>query len=710
MSSQSIPLNTFSNDVPVKNNTGIFEILQKRRLIILAFTLLSVCLSLIYVSGLKNTHISTTKVMVTSGTIPNRSNILQTLRLKEQLNGVDLLSQIQIMQSPDVLRRLIVSENLFFDPEFGGSTSFVTFTDLVPARQQAIMSRVKSSIAINHVKGTSIIDVSVEASNPEKAARIANALVKSYVENEISKSKETAHLTTEWLADRLEIMRNDLQEAETALDAALEKNNLAQLQSGDSRLTRIELLNKQLAFEQSEYAETQAILDLMNEAKRQNKRLDTIPQYLSGRLTESLKESETRLLQTQASLKKRYGPNHPKMIAFNAEFNAFKDKLNTEIVLFRGSLENQAKIKILQIDKIQSQIDTYLASYRGDAEKRLRIKNLESQANTSRTMLDNFMATYLESLQSLNINNKPIRVISEALPLNHSSLPRKWLVIILSGLTGLFLGLFVALILERVQNVIQNPQQLDNFMEIPLYATLPKVKLLKGQNVVDYILSQPASAWAELVRSMYSSIQLRDPHQKSGGRVITVTSTHSDEGKTTISMALATAAAQNGKKVLIVDTDMRRPSLHKAYGLGNAKGLADYLSNRFPLDDTIYKNHSSGVHIMTSKAIPTHALTLLGGDRMETLIRRVRDMYDLIILDSPTSFVFSDARVLAKLSDKTMYVVEWKKTKQDDIKQTIKQFLDMSYDNISFVLNKVDDKKIINFGKAELAYMGAINT
>jgi capsular exopolysaccharide synthesis family protein len=200
------------------------------------------------------------------------------------------------------------------------------------------------------------------------------------------------------------------------------------------------------------------------------------------------------------------------------------------------------------------------------------------------------------------------------------------------------------------------------------------------------------------------SLQLRDPKKTSGGRIITVTSTLPDEGKSTTVSWLATIAAQNGDKVLVIDADMRRPSLHKQYDIGNAKGLSDYLSDRLPLDDVIFDKHPSGVHILTSKAIPTHALTLLTSDRMESLLRRVRDIYDLILIDAPTSLVFSDARVMAKMSDKTFYIIEWKKTRRDICMAALKQFTDMDYKNLAIVLNKADIPHYIENQKSSMAY------
>lgn len=699
------PYSRYATEASDSDLAIIFKILLERKKMILFFCLGAIILASFYALRLEVKYDATAKVMLHSSNIGKRNDILQNLLTTGRLNQGDFLSQIQIMQSPEVLSNLAIDMELYKDPEFAGSLDFTDFESVPPKRQRAIIGRIKSTITIAPLPATSIVDITIQTSDPVKSAAMANALARVYGETEENNAKIQAEKATQWLADRLEVLREDVRKAEMELEFVREENNLTLSQSSDARLTKIELLTRELSKAEGEFAQTLATIESIDAAKSENKRFDTIPQFSDDRLMENLKTAEAALLRKKAVLEERYGPNHPEMIAFRAEFRAFQDKIAEEVDNYVDTLRNQIDVSKRKIVEIEKKISEYRQSYQGDSERRLKIKNLQTQANTSRTLLNNFLASYLESLQSLNIEKTPIRIIAEAVPPTRSTVSNKILIVILSGITGLFLGMFLALVMERLQDTIYSPQQIEKLLLFPVYVSLPIVKLLKGDNAADYLLANPASALAELLRSLLTAINLRDPHRKSGGRVMTVTSTHADEGKTTVSIWLATTAAQAGKKVIVVDADMRRPSLHKGYGLGNAKGLVDYLSDRLPLDEVIYTKHSSGAHVMTSKAIPTHALTLLGSERMETMIRRLRDMYDLVIIDVPTSYIFSDARVMAKLSDKTLYVVEWKKTKRDDLKTAVKQFTDMNYHDLSFVLNKIADKKIANFSSSDMAYL-----
>jgi succinoglycan biosynthesis transport protein ExoP len=693
-------IETGNNDI-----AAVLNILYERKYIILLFFLLGFFLSYLYVFQAKEQYSASAKIMLSQTNTASRTgSALQTLLSTGKLDIADLLSQIEVIKSPEILAELIKDQKLFLDPNFAGSSVFNNYDEITTGRQRAIINSVKNNLSITPVLGTSIIEISMKSGSLKKAADIINALIKVYGQKEIERNQKKAEFASDWLAERLEILEEEVRDAEIALENAKEENNLNLASSDDSRLIRIELLTKELSIAQGEKAETEATLGAIKKARSNNLRMDAIPDIVSNKVIENFKFEEARLLKRKAMLEERYGPKHPEMIAFSAEFKGFRERLKSEIETIYLMLGNQVKIDDRRIEGLNNAIAKYRDSYKGDAEQRLKIRNLRTSADTSRALLSNFTKSYLESLQNVKMDRNPIRIIAEAVPSPSPIYPKKSLIVVLSSITGLFLGIFIALVMERVQNTIQTPQQIEKLTSLPVFGLIPKTRFSKHNEASQYITENPASLLSELVRTLFTTIQLRKPHHKNGGRVITLTSTLSGEGKTTTSIWLATIAAQNGKKVLILDADMRRPSLHKAYGIGNSKGLVDYLSDRLPLDETIYKKHPSGVHVMTGKAIPTHALTLLNSERMDTLLRRLKDDYDLIIIDVPTALIFSDALVMAKQSDHTLYVVEANSTKIPDFIDSVKKFTEMGYKDLSFVLNKVEDKKLNRYMKKIIHY------
>jgi succinoglycan biosynthesis transport protein ExoP len=706
----SDPYSGYSIEAADNDIAAIINIITARYKIILSCFIIAAGLAFFYVSSVQSQYTAASQIMITDSQNTRQPNIVQALLSSGSLNIADLLSQIEIIKSPDTVKALIVREELFRMAEIGGNSQVLDFESLPNPIKNKMIRSVLGRLDVQPVLGTSLVNIKYTSSDAYKAASVANMIITIYSDNEKAELLAQAHTVSDWLAERLEDLKTEVHEAETALENQKNEINTFLTESQDSRLIQIELLTQQLARAEAIYASTQAKISKIKDLEKTDQRLDVLTDVSSNRLIENLKVQQSGLLRKRASLALRYGPNHPEMKALRGEMIALDDKINQEIDKSVLALEHQASIDQNSINELKANMAQYRKSYHGDAQGRRVIRELETRTESARTLLNSFMASYLESQQRLNIDKNPVRVITHAsIPLS-PTFPKKSLIIMLSGITGLFMGVFLALVIERIQNVFQNPRQVEQYTNLPVYGVLPVVKNIKKQNPAEYILNHPASGVAELVRSLYMSVHLRDPHHKSGGRVITMTSTTPNEGKTTTATWLAATAAQGGEKVLIIDGDMRRPSLHKSFDIGNAKGLVDYLSDRLSLDEVIYKKHSSGAHVMTSKAVPTHALTLLTSERMDSMIRRLRDMYDLIIIDAPTSMVFSDSRVLAKISDKTLYVVESQKTRRDTVLNTLKQFTDMNYDNIAIILNKSNMNGIIDLKGDDLAYLYQMNT
>ena len=195
---------------------------------------------------------------------------------------------------------------------------------------------------------------------------------------------------------------------------------------------------------------------------------------------------------------------------------------------------------------------------------------------------------------------------------------------------------------------------------------------------------------------MVLNLQARD--QQHRPKVITITSSLPDEGKTTLSVWMARLAAKSEEKVIIIDCDLRCPRLHKAFGKKPEYTLVEYLTGRATLEQVIEKDKTSGAHIIYARPVPNNALDLLGKERMRNLINSLRERYDLVILDTPANMAVSDARLMAAQSDRTLYAVSWDDTPREVVNAGVKNFADFGYDALSFVLTNVDVKRHSRYG------------
>ena len=692
------------NDVAI-----IVNVLMERKAIIIGFCLAAMILSFMYVSRIKPQFISATEIIVSSPVRAKSGSVIQSFVETGALDIVELRSHVEMLKSPGMVRQLIAQKQMYTDAEIAGSDVYNDFESVPMAIQQRMVKNVIKRLAVKPVIGTAIIEVSYRSSDPIKAAQIANDVIEVYSNLEIAEQRAKTQKGIKFLETRLKELSDEVQTAEMKLDEKREILAIADIHSNDTRLTQIELLSKELAGKKADYLKLQSSIKQLDNADGDSVAFGNIINGLDNNVVVTYKTTLASLQQRRAELSQKYGPNHPMMKANMRAIISLRDNVRDEINAMNMAALSELKIAQDNVDNLREEIENYRQLYVQEAKSRRSIRDLEAEVEASRSVYNGFLVSYRDAVHGLNMPTSNIQIVSKAVPPIAAAYPKTKLIVILCAITGLFMGMFFALILEKLQNVFQSAAQIEKMTGIPVYGVLPRARKLKNQNPSDFISNHTASGLAELVRSLYTSIKLRNPKTRQGGRVITMTSTTPDEGKTTISIWLATVAARNGDRVIVIDADMRRPSLHHKYDIGNAKGLSDYLSDRLPLDDVIYRNHASNVDLMTSKAIPTHALTLISGERMQALVRRLRDMYDLIIIDAPTSLIFSDARMLATLSDKTFYIVEWKKTRRDVLMSSVKQFTDMGYNDMAFIMNKANMREYAPDSAKDMAYLYQMN-
>ena len=232
---------------------------------------------------------------------------------------------------------------------------------------------------------------------------------------------------------------------------------------------------------------------------------------------------------------------------------------------------------------------------------------------------------------------------------------------------------------------------------------------MRGKTLGEYITAFPASTVAEAVRTIRTSLMLRfdrqeETQENASGHVVTLTSSFMGEGKTTLSYWLAQQAAIAGKKVILLECDLRRPSLAHLKDRIKPSTLVDYLTGRSGLEKAIQVDDKTGLHTLYGESVPNSALDLLASQKMRTLLKSLRQAYDLIILDGPASLSVPDARILATYSDRVLYCVQWNRTPAETVDNGIKQFAVTGLEKVAFVLSKVDLKQHARYGYGNVGY------
>lgn len=663
------------------------DIIKKRIGLIAALFIISILSALMYVSVTPPQYVASTEILIHAEEkdLPLES---ESLMSPSKAGAMHIRSQAEILQSSDILRRMLVSVPLFQTDEFSGQGQATQFDQFSPEAQDYILHKISRHLTVKPVIGTAILSISFRSTNPYLAAQTANAIVQSYITRQSDKNRAANKELSDWLKNRSDSLRRELHALEQKLEDARQEYGLPYTQDGMAEDQKKRLKEEHALLEQ-EVLEMGAAKDLIRSYKgAANLAAGGSDEY--SLLQNHIRE-KAHLKQQKAELAQRYGAKHPAMIAIDAQLSA----LDQLIINIEKSIGQQLDAKIAKAKTTMAAIQDKLQIIEKERTRNKKnhtyISELEAETEAARILYDRFITSQKENAHISDWQDNSVDILNIATPPAFPTYPPKALILSLAAVTGLFLGIFAALMMETTRRGFSTVQQLQNETGLPVYGYLPKTRLKNGDRLSRYVLNHPASYIAENTRSILTNLTLRLP-KKGCGHVVTLTSTTSGEGKSSIAAAMAVTSRLNGTNVIVIDADMRRPSLHKDFDIGNARGLSDYLSDRIPLDDAIYTKHPRDIHLMTCKAVPTHAHTLLNTDRMQALIRRLREKYDLIIIDTPSSGLFADAQITGQWSDMILYIVEADKTESKDLTPVLEKFWNSGLKDISLILNKINAK------------------
>lgn len=388
----------------------------------------------------------------------------------------------------------------------------------------------------------------------------------------------------------------------------------------------------------------------------------------------------------------RYGPKHPKMKAAQAVLAAAQKRLlqateNNEIAPPMPPSAGEAGTAAVSSDDVAV----------------VTVPLLERQAASARKHYESVMRS-MEDLESLpQITGPGVRLISAAVIPAHPTFPPKRLVIIAGAGGGFVLFCLLALAGMHTRRTFRSAQEIEDYTGLSCYALVPEAPLGTGAPA-DALLAPHAANAAESVRSLRAMLALRTPPGQPRPRVVNITSSYPGEGKTTLSAWLARAAAKGGERVIVVDADMRRPSLHKAFARTRGKTLVDYLSGEAALDEVVQTDDSGHVHMIFANAVPGQALDLLAGDRLHRLLAALRKTYDLVILDAPACMAVTDPLLLARQADLTLYNITWNDTPAMVIDMALRQFGPAERAKLGLVMNRVDLAAHAAYGYGDVRY------
>jgi polysaccharide biosynthesis transport protein len=537
-------------------------------------------------------------------------------------------------------------------------------SDEFKRQMTATVHRLLDQLEITQNPLSYVISIDFTSTKPEKAARIANAVAELYVTGQREEKLAATREAASWLTDRVEQLRQAVLASEQAIEEYRNANQIVGGQSGSLGEQELANLNFEMVKARAERAEREVRLRRAREVRGKRGGYESLAEVMASPVIIALRQQEAAVLQKEAQLSKEYGPLHPIMLEVAAEKENLGSKINLEVGNVVVNLENEVAVARSR--------EKALAEALGEAKDRsavtnraeIELRQLEREAEANRSLYESFLTRLKQLEEQLNLVRPDAKIVSLAAIPQSASFPKRKPMVVIGFTSSVVLGVLLALLRERLDTGFHTGRQLHEVLGVASFGLVPAIRRGKRDpSPHRYLLDRPLSAYADAIRSVQKSVELSGSDGRS--HIVLVTSTLPGEGKTTLALSLAVSAARSGRKTVVVDVDLRHPSVAREIGQPFGPGLVEFLTGEATLDEIIHvADFQSNLHFIPVKGLTSSPVDLLESREMATLLKALRSRYHYVFLDGPPALV-TDARAAAFLADTVLYAVRWNKTKAE---------------------------------------------
>lgn len=643
----------------------------------------------------------------------------------EQVYGIEgagseyLQTQFELLKSralaERVVRQLALDTHPEFDPRqqpepllnwrgwLSGIKPFIMPGDLEPQTPpseaeifDAVVRSFRERITVAPQGKTQLVQVSVDMADAHTAAMAANALAQGYIESQLEAKLNMTQTATSWMNEQLGGLKGKLEDSEARLQAFMEQENLVNL-GGITTVSASELSNtgERLTDARRERNAAESMYNQVAAMKSAGyMRLASVPAVMADPVVAQFKAAEATASARVQELSRRYGAKHPAMVAAQSDLNSARASLRAQVEQVVASIENSYQLALANERGLQSSFEQNKEQIQNISRNEFRLRELQREVETNRSLYDTFMTRLKETTATQDLETVSARIVDQAVVPSQPIKPKKSLIVALATLLALMVGVGLALLLEMLNNTFKGTEEIENKLNLPVLGILPLLKGKQNNNVAKLFEQGGNKPFSEAVRTIRTGLVLSgidNPY-----KVTVVTSSVPGEGKSSVASNLANALGQM-ERVLLLDADMRRPTVAKNYEFPvGTPGLANLIAGTAKLDDCIQQ--LDGLDVMPAGTVPPNPLELLSSDRFASIMQELADKYDRVIIDSAPTQAVSDALVLSRYANAVIYVVKSEATAIPLVQAGVGKLLQMGAPVKGVVLNQLDVKKAAKYG------------
>ncbi len=679
-----------------------WKIVVKRRWTVLAFFLVAVTLVTIFTLRQQKIYEARASVIIEIDAPQVLGNVREVYNLgagSYWSNKEYYETQYKVITSRTVAQKVVQLLRL------EGNKEFLGIAELPPAEQAARQEKpvdyvelVRQALSVEPVKDSRMVFVKARHPSPKWATRLANAAINAYIQHNLQTRRKITEDAAGWLADQALELKHRMEDAENRLHAFKADQKMLSVSLEDRQnitSQRLQDINQTLNKVQTELATMESKRKQILDIKAAKLPLDSIDQIIDNRLIQQLKESYFELQEQQAELASRYLPAHPKYEAIIEKIEVTRRSLDREIDNVLASIESAYQAKLREERTARRRLAQVKAEALEVNKKSLQYGRLKRESETAsqlyQLVVKRQKEATLASLQETNNVYKLDPAIAPEVPVH----PRVKLNILLAAVVGLLGGIGLAFFLEYLDNTFKSQDDIERLLQIPFLGIIPSIKL-EPQNEEggeqrlrdNYLISHPKSTVAEACRTVRTNILLMSPENPA--RRLLITSPNPQEGKSTVCINLGITMAQSGSRVVMLDTDMRRPRLHKTFGIESGLGLTTTILGEADLDAVTHVSEVPGLDVIPCGPIPPNPTELFHTERFRRLIDDLSERYDRVIFDSPPALMVADPLILSSMMDGVVLVVKSARTSSDLGRRAVRQLRDVNAPILGAVINDLD--------------------
>jgi succinoglycan biosynthesis transport protein ExoP len=621
-----------------------------------------------------------------------------------------ITTQSKILQSETLAMLTVKSMGLDNLPEFGGNPARPVKLS-APGSEASLhrppaLGAFLGRMTVKRVPSSRLLDVTFESTDPALSARVVNAHLNNFIEENFRSRYEAATQASTWLAGQLNEMKIKVENAEDVRLAYERQNQIWTIdEKSDISSQKLADLNKQLTDAQADRINKEAVYQLAQAGN-----YDAISAVRESPVIQDILKQESTTSAQYTDALNQYGPRFPKVVRLQAQLKDLDQLVGREKTNIANQMEAEYHGSRQRELLLKNALDEQKAQTNQMAEKLVQYNILKREADSNKQLYDGMLQKLKEAGISAGLRSSNIRVVDPALIPGGPSRPNKTRNVMLSILVGLIGGIGLALLREYLDNTVKTPDDIETLARLPSLAIVPALSNSNGKRTGRFakFLKAPAMAGkesrAELVshnmpqsqmseafRALRTSLLLSQADHPP--QVILMTSALPREGKTTAAVNLAVTLAQLGDKTLLVDADLRKPGINRALSLidGKHAGLSSYLAGVSSLDlITVPHPAITNLAAIPTGPIPPNPADLLSSRRLTELIAELRTRYKFVVIDSPPIMAATDAVILSVLVDGVLLVVRSGETPKEAFTRTRDLLAGVKCRMLGVVLNAVD--------------------